>query len=80
MAAEAPETKFGQFDAETLLANPETRTPAQTADAAANRAGIGVPLPVVVADQLGQSPEQIKRVCDAACGTALDSAGSTSPP
>ena len=63
------------LDVQTVWANPETRIPAQAADAAAKLAGIGVPLPVVLSDQMGYSPEQIKRVREAARGTALDYAG-----
>ena len=63
------------LDVETVWANPETRTPAQAADAAAKLAGIGVPLPVVLAEQMGYSPAQIQRVREAARGSALDAAG-----
>lgn len=47
---------------------PETRTPAQAADAAAKLAGIGVPLSVVLADTLGMSPAQVDRVRQARRG------------
>lgn len=63
------------LDVETVWANPETRTPAQAADAAAKLAGIGVPLSVVLADTLGMSPAQIDRVRQARRGDALDAAG-----
>ena len=63
------------LDVETVWANPETRTPAQAADAAAKLAGIGVPLPVVLAENMGYSPAQIQRVREAARGSALDAAG-----
>lgn len=66
-----PET----VDAEPVWASPETRTPAQAADAAAKLAGIGVPLSVVLADTLGMSPPQIERVRTARRGDALDTAG-----
>lgn len=49
-------------DVEPVWASPETRTPAQAADAAAKLAGIGVPLEVVLADTLGFTPEQVARV------------------
>jgi len=62
------------LDVETVWANPETRTLAQSADAAAKLAGIGVPLPVVLADQLGYTPAQVDRVRQAIRSTALDSA------
>ena len=52
-------------DVECVWANPETRTPAQAADAAAKLHGIGVPLSVVLADTLSYTPEQIRRVEDA---------------
>lgn len=48
-------------DVETVWGNPETRTPAQAADAAAKLAGIGVPLEVVLADTLGYTPAQVAR-------------------
>jgi hypothetical protein len=46
----------------TVWANPETRTPAQAADAAAKLAGIGVPLATLLADQLGYPPAAIERI------------------
>ncbi len=52
-------------DVETVWADPETRTPAQAADAAAKLAGIGVPLTVLLADSLGYSPAAIQRVREA---------------
>ena len=63
------------LDVEPMWANPETRTPAQAADAAAKLVGVGVPLSVVLADTLGMSPEQVERVRAARRGDALDSAG-----
>ena len=66
-----PET----VDAEPVWASPETRTPAQAADAAAKLAGIGVPLSVVLADTLGMTPPQVERVRAARRGDALDVAG-----
>lgn len=62
-------------DVETVWASPETRTAAQAADAAAKLAGIGVPLPVVLEDQLGMTPAQVERVRAATRTQALDSAG-----
>ena len=63
------------LDVETVWTNPETRTPAQAADAAAKLAGIGVPLTVLLADQLGMTPAQVDRVRQAIRTQALDSAG-----
>lgn len=54
------------MDFETLWDSPETRTPAQATDAAVKLTSIGVPLPTVLAESLGWSPEQIKRVTEAA--------------
>lgn len=68
-------TDVDSLDVETIWANPETRTPAQAADAAAKLAGIGVPLSVVLADQLGMTPSQVDRVRAAIRTDALDSAG-----
>lgn len=48
-------------DVEPVWANPETRTPAQAADAAAKLHGIGVPLEIVLADTLGYTPAQVAR-------------------
>lgn len=62
-------------DFETLWASPETRTPAQTADAAAKLAGIGVPLEAVLADPLGYSPSQIAQIKQARRAEALDTVG-----
>ena len=62
-------------DVEPVWASPETRTPAQAADAAAKLAGIGVPLSVVLGDVLGMTPTQIERVRAARRGDALDAAG-----
>lgn len=59
-------------DVEPVWANPETRTPAQAADAAAKLHGIGVPLAVVLADTLSYTPEQIKRVQEALDGQTID--------
>lgn len=64
-----------QLDVETVWSNPETRTPAQAADAAAKLVGVGVPLSVVLADTLGMSPAQVERVRLARRGDALDAAG-----
>ncbi len=56
------------LDVETVWANPETRTPAQAADAAAKLVGVGVPLSVVLADTLGMTPAQVDRVRQARRG------------
>lgn len=58
-------------DIEPVWGNPETRTPAQAADAAAKLAGIGVPLSVVLSDALGYSPEQVARVQQALTGDKI---------
>ncbi|MFV2143212.1 phage portal protein [Isoptericola sp. G70] len=63
------------LDVETVWANPETRTPAQAADAAAKLVGVGVPLPVVLEDQMGYTPAQVDRVREAIRTQALDTAG-----
>ena len=62
-------------DIEVVWANPETRTPAQAADAAAKLVGVGVPLSVVLADTLGMTPAQVERVRIARRSDALDDAG-----
>jgi len=62
-------------DVATVWANPETRTPAQAADAAAKLAGIGVPLETLLADLLGYTPAQIERIRAARRGEALDASG-----
>jgi len=59
----------------TVWANPETRTPAQAADAAAKLSGIGVPLETLLADLLGYTPSQIERIRAARRGEALDASG-----
>lgn len=51
-------------DVETDWANPQTRTAAAAADAAAKLAGIGVPLAVLLEDQLGYTPEQARLIMD----------------
>ena len=62
-------------DYETVWAAPDTRTPAQIADAAAKLAGIGVPLESVLADPMGYSPSQIEQIKQARRSAALDQAG-----
>jgi hypothetical protein len=49
-------------DVEAVWGNPETRTPAQAADAAAKLHGIGVPLAALLADPLGMTPVQVDRI------------------
>lgn len=49
-------------DVATVWANPETRTPAQAADAAAKLAGIGIPLAELMSSHLGFTPAQIERI------------------
>ncbi len=68
-------TDPGAVDVETVWENPETRTPAQTADAAAKLVAAGI-LPVSEAlTQLGYTPAQVERVRAARRGEALDAAG-----
>ena len=64
-----------QLDVRTAWVNPETRTDAQAADAAAKLVGVGVPLTIVLEDQLGMTPAQVDRVRAAVRTGALDSAG-----
>lgn len=62
-------------DIETIWASPETRTPAQSADAAQKLKAIGLPLPIILSDVMGMTPEQVERVREASRAEALDSAG-----
>lgn len=62
-------------DIEPIWASPETRTPAQSADAAQKLRQIGVPLQVVLSDVLGMTPEQVERVREASRAEALDASG-----
>lgn len=62
-------------DIEPIWASPETRTPAQSADAAQKLRQIGVPLPIVLSDVLGMTPEQVERVREASRAEALDASG-----
>lgn len=62
-------------DFETVWASPETRTPGQTADAAAKLAGIGVPLAAVLANPMGYTPSQIDQIMQAQRAAALTSSG-----
>ncbi|MFV0430326.1 MAG: phage portal protein, partial [Arachnia sp.] len=62
-------------DAEPVWSSPETRTPAQAADAAAKLVSIGMPLEVALSDVMGWGPGQIKRVRQARRGAVLDTAG-----
>lgn len=63
------------IDLDIVWTNPETRTPAQAADAAAKLVGVGVPLAIVLEDQMGYTPTQIDRVRMAQRTQALDGAG-----
>jgi hypothetical protein len=60
---------------ETVWASPETRTPAQAADAAAKLREIGVPLAFILEHTLGFSPADVEQVRALARAEALDSAG-----
>jgi hypothetical protein len=62
-------------DFEALWTAPDTRTPAQVADAAAKLAGIGVPLASVLADPMGYTPSQIDSIMQAQRADALSKAG-----
>lgn len=53
------------MDIGTVWASPEARTPAQSADAAAKLAGIGVPLRSLLADPLGYDPDAIEEIMGA---------------
>lgn len=75
MVAVSTGADFYSLDYETIWGTPETRTPAQAADAAVKLKNIGIPLTVILADTLGMTPAQIERVREAARAEALDSAG-----
>ncbi|WP_166786262.1 phage portal protein [Cryobacterium psychrophilum] len=62
-------------DYEALWSAPDTRTPAQVADAAAKLAGIGVPLASVLADPMGYSPSQIDSIMQAQRRETLNRSG-----
>lgn len=62
-------------DYETQWTAPDTRTPAQVADAAAKLAGIGVPLASVLAEPMGYSPSQIDSIMLAKRQEALNNTG-----
>ncbi|MGX6397567.1 hypothetical protein, partial [Rothia kristinae] len=47
---------------ETVWADPQTRTAAAAADAAAKLAGIGVPLQELLVQHLGYTPERAREV------------------
>lgn len=59
----------------TVWQSPETRTPAQAADAAVKLKTMGVPLSIVLEDSMGYSPAQLQRVREALRAEALDTAG-----
>lgn len=58
-------------DVEPVWSSPETRTPAQSADAAAKLAGIGVPLRTLLSEVLGWSPEAVDEAIAASRSEAL---------
>lgn len=62
-------------DIEAVWESPETRTPAQAADAAIKLVSIGVPLAFVAETVLGYSPEQVQRIRELRRAESLDSAG-----
>lgn len=51
-----------EVEVETVWANPETRTPAQAADAALKLSTMGVPLETLLADELGYDPTRIAKI------------------
>lgn len=63
-----------EADVETVWANPETRTPAQAADAALKLSTIGVPLETLLADELNYDPTRIKKIMDSRRAEALEKA------
>lgn len=63
-----------EVDVETVWGNPETRTPAQAADAALKLSTIGVPLETLLADELGYDPTRIKKIMDSRRSEALEKA------
>lgn len=63
------------LDLAPVWASPEARTPAQSADAAAKLAGIGVPLRSLLADPLGYRPDQIRAIMDDQRSDAIQRAG-----
>lgn len=68
-------TDVAALDFTTIWSNPETRTPAQAADAAVKLRSIGVPLSTILADTLGMTPAQVERINTAARADALTGAG-----
>ncbi|GAB2497172.1 hypothetical protein GCM10027063_40480 [Promicromonospora xylanilytica] len=62
-------------EVETVWASPETRTPAQSADAAAKLHGMGFPLAFIAETTLGYSPAQIDRMRELKRAEALDTRG-----
>lgn len=63
-----------EVDVETIWSNPETRTPAQAADAALKLSTIGVPLETLLSDELGYEPVRIKKIMDSRRAEALEKA------
>ena len=52
-------------EVETIWANPETRTIAQASDSAAKLHGIGVPLEILLTDELGYDPNKVRDIMKA---------------
>ncbi|PRZ41914.1 SPP1 Gp6-like portal protein [Antricoccus suffuscus] len=63
------------LEVDTVWSDPETRTPAQSADAAAKLRGVGVALSTVQDISLGWTPEQIEADRVARRSEALDASG-----
>lgn len=61
-------------DVQTVWANPETRTPAQAADASAKLASIGVPLETLLSDELGYEPQRVATIMGLRRAEALEKA------
>lgn len=64
-------TDVATLDFTTVWSNPETRTPAQAADAAVKLKSIGLPLAMILSDTLGMSPAQVARATASSTEPAL---------
>lgn len=63
------------LDLETVWGNPETRTPAQAADAASKLHGIGVPLRSLLSDPLGYDQQKIRDIMETVNADRVERAG-----
>lgn len=66
-------------DIETVWADPQTRTAAAAADAAAKLAGIGVPLRELLVQHLGYTPERAREVMAGTVPVNNDPEATTAP-